>query len=107
MLVYFHSWYSRSVLQVPVTLAEKAVEAIDTALLADWTARPAFSTRLGCIKFSVLPLSNNAFTCKPLILTVAVDFLSDLGLCTATSVGVQGAPETLPLEKAFPRQTLA
>ena len=47
MLVYFHSWYSRSAVQVPVTLAEKAVEAVDTALLSDWTAKPAFSMRLG------------------------------------------------------------
>ena len=63
-----------------MTLVDKTVEAIDTALLADWTDRPAFSTKLGCIKFSVLPLSNNAFTYKPPILTVAVDFERDLGL---------------------------
>ena len=85
-----------------MTLADKAVEAIDTALLADWAAKPAFSTRFGCIKFSVLPLSNNAFTCKSPILRVAVDFKRDLGLWTVVSVGEQVAAETLPLEKAFP-----
>ena len=95
-LVHFRSWYSRSALQVPVTLYDKAVEDIYKALLADWPSRPAFSTGLGCIKFSVLPLSNNAFTCKPPILTVAVD----LGLCTVARVGEQVAAETLPLEKA-------
>ena len=99
-LEHFRSWYSRPALQVPVKLYDKAVEAIDTALLADWPSRPAFSTGLRCNKFSVLLLSINAFTRKPPILTVAVDFKRDLRLCTVVRAGEQVAAETLPLEKA-------
>ena len=50
-LVYFRSWQSRSALQEAVTLADKAVEAIDITLLADWTANDTW-----VYKFSVLTL---------------------------------------------------
>lgn len=62
MLVYFWFWYSRLVVQVHVTLADKAVEAIETAPLAGCTVRQAFVNRFGCMKLSVMPLSNNAST---------------------------------------------
>ena len=40
--LFFCSWYSRSALQVPITLAEKTVEAIEPAPLEGCTARPGF-----------------------------------------------------------------
>ena len=70
-------WYSRLVVQVPVTLADRAVEAMETAPLAGRTVRPASLTRFGCMKLSVLPLSNRAFTCNFPMLIVAVDFDRD------------------------------
>lgn len=76
-----------------MTLADKAVEAINITLLADWTANDTW-----VYKFSVLTLRNNAFTCKSPILTVAVGFKRDLTLWT---VGEQVAAETFCLEKAI------
>ena len=75
--MYFWFWYSRLAAQVPVTLADKVVEAMETAPLAGCKVRPAFATRFGCMKLSVLPLSNNAFTSKFPRLIVAVDFDRD------------------------------
>ena len=103
---YFRPWYLRSVVHIPVTLIDRAVEAIETASIAGWTARSAHSTRLGCMKLSVLPLTNSAFTCNPPMLIVAVGFERDPWFWTVASIGKRVAAETLPLETALPWQTL-
>jgi hypothetical protein len=85
-------------MQVPHILTDDASVAIETVLDEGRTVRAASFTILGWMKLSLLPLLKRAFTCDPLMQTMADDLERDVGIIgTVARLGDQAAAEILPL----------
>ena len=88
------------ILHIPIILLHNEVEAICTLASTSDTVKDNLSTKSGCIKLSMLPLSIRALGLLLLITMLQIDLLSLLPICPdiEAKVGLKIVGAIVPVE---------